>query len=296
VGWTAAGTRPEFDVVTGISTGALIAPFAFLGSAYDAQLKEVYTQYSTRDLVRKRYLIHILTGDSAVSTKPLQRLIARYFDKDVLKQIAEEYRKGRRLFVGTTNLDAGRSVIWNIGEILTSGTPNAHKLVHKILLASASIPVAFPPVFIDVEVDGTRYDEIHVDGGTASQVFLFPVGLDWKIVEEKFELTSRPNAYIIRNSQLTPAWETVQPKLFPIAGRSIGSLIKTQGIGDLYRLYLTTLRDNIDFNLAYIPSEFQKEAKEVFDREYMGELFDLAYRLAADGYPWKKTPPGIDEP
>ncbi len=293
VGWSAAGDRPEFTMVTGISTGALMATFAFLGEKYDDQLKEMYTTYSTKDLVIKHGLLEALTGVSAADTTPLKRMLAKYIDYRVMEKVAEEHRKGRRLFVGTTNLDAKRPVIWNIGLIACSGKPNALELIHKVIVASASIPAAFPPVLIKVEAEGKIYDELHVDGGTASQVFLYPAELDWKHVTENLEVQGTPAVYVIRNSLLTPDWETVKPKIIPIAGISINSLIRTQGIGDMYRIYLNCQRDGIDYNLAYIPNDYDRKPSEDFDPVYMKALFDLGYRMAKNGYSWDKGPPGF---
>lgn len=294
VGWTETGTRPEFTMVTGISTGALSAPFAFLGPAYDAQLKEIYTRYSTDDLVKRRSILAIVTGDSATSTKPLRALVARYFNEQVIDAIAQEFRKGRQLFIGTTDLDADRPVIWNITRIAASGDPKAVELIHKVLVASASIPVAFPPVIIEVEADGKRYDEMHADGGTSTQIFLYPVGLDWDLVIEKLEVKGEPSVYLIRNARLRPVRKAMIRKVFPIADRSISSLIRTQGIGDMYRVYLAAERDGIDYNLAYVPEDFNEKPKEMFDPEYMKRLFDVGYRMAKSGFPWKKAPPGFE--
>ena len=294
VGWSAAGNRPEFTIVTGISTGALIAPFAFLGQAYDARLKEMYTTISTDDLIIKLNILSAITGTAAVKTTPMQKTLAKYINQEVMEAIAAEYKTGRRLYVATTNLDAKRPVIWNIGLIACSGQPAALQLIHKIILASASIPAYFPPVLFEVEADGERYDEMHVDGGTASQVFLYPAELDWKHLLSKFEVKGRPTAYVIRNSALVPEWETIKPKILPIASESIDSLIRTQGIGDMYRIYLDCQRDGIDFKMAYIPADFDSKPKEDFDPVYMTELFNLAYKMAADGYPWHKGPPGFE--
>jgi predicted patatin/cPLA2 family phospholipase len=293
VGWTAKGDRPEFIMVTGISTGALIAPFAFLGPDYDAKLKEVYTTSSTEDIIKKLPFFKIRSAAAVVSPKPLRKMLAKYVDQETMEAIAAEHRKGRRLLIGTTNLDAGRPVIWNIGEIAASGDPNALDLIHDVLVASASIPCAFPPVFIEVEAEGSRYDEMHVDGGAASQVFIIPTGVDWRRMEEKLEVKGTPRLYIIRNDRLEPDWQTVKPKLASIAGRSISSLIRNNGYGDIYRLYLEAQQAGIDYNLAYVPSEFNVKSKEPFDQEYMGKLFDLGYRMALSGYPWEKTPPGF---
>jgi len=160
-------------------------------------------------------------------------------------------------------------------------------------LALASIPAIFPPVLIEVEADGMRYDEMHVDGGTASQVFLYPADLHWKLVAQHLEVKGTPKVYVIRNSFLKPDWEMVHPKILPIAGVSINSLIRTQGIGDMYRIYLDCQRDGLDFNLAYIPEDFDLKPKEDFDPVYMGKLFNLGYQLARNGYPWDKAPPGV---
>ena len=182
----------------------------------------------------------------------------------------------------------------HIGRIAASGDPKALDLVHKILLASAAIPGAFPPVFIEVEAEGRRFDEMHVDGGTTYQVVLYPTGLDWLQVAEKLEVKGKPKAYIIRNALLDSRWKTVEPKILPIAGRSIQSLLRKQGFGDLYRLYLFALKDDLDYNLAYIPDHFELKPKEMFDTEYMGKLYDLGYWLAKSGYPWNKGPPGFE--
>ena len=296
VGWSATGTRPEFTIVTGISTGALLAPFAFLGPDYDVQLEEVYTMYSTDDLIKKRSLLAAVTGDSVVSTEPLQALIARYFNSQVIEAIATEGRKGRRLFIGTTDLEADRPVIWNITQIAASGNPNSTELIHKVILASASIPVAFPPVLIEVEANGLRYDEMHVDGGTSTQVFLYPVGIKWDVITKKLDVKRTPNVFLIRNAVLEPERKALTLKTYQIAGRAISSLIRTQGIGDMYRLYFGAQRDGLDYHLAYIPSDFNETPKEIFDSEYMRKLFDFGYRMAKAGYPWHKAPQGFESP
>jgi len=294
VGWSAAGTRPEFTIVSGISTGALMAPFVFLGSAYDTHLKEMYTTYSTKDLLIKHSILNALTGSSAADTTPLKKMIAKYIDQQVMEAIAVEYKKGRRLYVGTTNIDAKRPVIWNIGLIATSGRSGALKLIHKVMMASAAIPAVFPPMLIEVEANGKRYDEMHVDGGVVSQVFIYPADLDWKNVMQKLEVKGTSKVYVVLNSFLKPDWETVHPKILPIASVSINSLIRTQGIGDIYRIYLDCQRDGLEFNMAFIPETFDMKPKEEFDKDYMGKLFDLGYQMAKNGYPWVKAPPGFE--
>jgi hypothetical protein len=293
LGWTEAGNRPEFTTVTGVSAGALVAPFAFLGPEYDHVLKKVSVELTTKDVYKERGTIRGLRTDAMATTEPLQALIAKFVDVEVMEKIAAEHRRGRSLNIGTANLDSMRPVIWRIGAIANSGHPDALKLIRRVLLASASVPGAFPPVLIEVEAGGEKYDELHVDGGAASQVFLYPVGIDYDEVLAKLAVPGRPKVYIIRNSRLDPMYEQVQNKLFPIAGRSLASLVRTQGIGDLYRIYLQTCRDGLDFNLASIPSDFTEKPRDELDTEYMRKLFDMAFDRAKAGYPWEKMPPEL---
>ncbi len=290
-GWTAAGTRPEFKAVTGISTGALIAPFAFLGPEYDHVLREFYTTVSTDNILEQRGLLGGLLADALADNRPLKKLVAQVVDRRVFDAIAAEYAKGRLLLIGTTNLDACRAVIWDIGAIASSQDPHALELVRSILIASAAIPAAFPPVLIDVEAGGKCYQEMHVDGGAMTQVFLYPPSLKVGTYVQR-----ERSVYIIRNGRLDPGWAEVQRRTLPIAGRAISSLIQTQGIGDLYRLYVQAQHDGIDYNLAFIPSSFKAVSKEAFDRDYMNQLYQVGFDLGRNGYPWQKTPPGFEPP
>ena len=290
-GWSATGTRPEFTMVTGISTGALTAPFAFLGPDYDDTLKTVYTTTSTKDILRERNAITAIFSDSMTDTKPLEAMIAKYFNSDLVEAIAREFKTGRQLFIGTVNLDAGRPIIWNIGAIAASDYSQKLELIHDILRASAAIPAVFPPVIIPVEFEGERYDEMHVDGGTASQVFVYPAAINWREITQKLKVQGNPKVFVVRNSFLEPDYNGIKRKLIPIVTRSISSLIMAQGLGDLYHIYALCQRDGNDFNLAYIPPEFTEEPTESFDPVYMKKLYELGYQMALDGYPWKKAPP-----
>ena len=297
VGWTETGTRPTFKLVTGISTGALTAPFAFLGAAYDGQLKEVYTTLSAKDVMQPRGYTAVLFEDALADNTPLRRTVAKYFNEDMMKAIAAEHAKGRILLIATTNLDARRPVIWNITKIAASGNPHALELIHDVLVASAAIPGAFPPIMIDVEADGKTYEEMHVDGGASAQVFVYPPGLSTN--EERFsdqQQARNRHLYVIRNGRLDPDWAQVERAVIGILGRAVSSLIQTQGVGDLYRIYLSSQRDNIDFNLAYMPETFTRQLKEPFETAYMRELYDVGYGLAVKGYPWAKVPPGFTAP
>jgi len=174
------------------------------------------------------------------------------------------------------------------------GELDALDLIRDVMLASASIPVAFPPQIFEVEVDGERYDEMHVDGGVTRQSFLFSFGLDDKALAERLGAKGQTTAYIIRNSRLKPKWQSVNNSIIEISGRSISSLIRTQGIGDLFSEYLGARANDFDYNLAFIPGSFNAVSNEMFDREYMNTLYQLGYDMASKGYPWKKRPPGVD--
>ncbi len=289
-GWTAAGTRPEFKVVTGVSTGALIAPFAFLGPKYDYVLERVYTQTSQKDIFKKRNLLKGIFGDAMADTTPLAHVIASYVNQQLLDEIAAEYAKGRVLLVGTANLDSLEPVIWNMTAIAASKDPRSIPLFRQILLASASIPGAFPPQMIDVDVGGARYQEMHVDGGTMAQVFLFPPSIN--ISKVGAAAGRKRVAYVIRNARLDADWASVERRTLSIVARAIGSLTTTQGVGDLYRIFVTTQKDGIDFNLAYIPPTFNVPHKEEFDTNYMQQLYSTGKQSAQEGYQWQKYPPG----
>jgi hypothetical protein len=290
-GWSASGARPEFKVVTGVSTGALIAPFAFLGPKYDYVLRRVYTETSQKDIFKKRGIVKGIFGDAMADTRPLAGVISQYVDRALLDAIAAEYGKGRLLLVATANLDSLEPVIWNMTAIAASKDPNAPKLFTSVLLASASIPGAFPPVMIDVSVGGTKYQEMHVDGGTMAQVFLYPPSLKLANAPARKRIL-----YIIRNARLDADWASVERRTFSIATRAISSLTRTQGIGDLYRIYTTSNRDGLDFNLTYIPRTFNTPHEEEFDTNYMRSLFDVGLQAGKDGREWEKYPPGFEAP
>lgn len=295
-GWTQHGDRPTFEVVTGVSTGALIAPLAFLGPEYDDLMREVYTTVTLSDIARIRGVIRGLTTDAFTDNTPLRNLVNRYMDEKVLEAVAAESRKGRLLIIGTTDMDSQRPVIWSMGAIARSGHPKALELFRQILLASASIPGVFPPemIEVEVEVDGVvrRYDEMHCDGGVTTQVFLYP---------SSFRFDGLPmsagarggSVYVVRNGRVNPAFQTIERRTLVIARRAVSTLIKTQGIGDLVRIYLACLRDGLDYRLAYIPNSFVDVSSEPFDPAQMNALFDLGFDMAKGGFPWRTAPIGF---
>lgn len=292
-GWSEQGTRPEFNLVTGVSTGALTAPFAFLGPDYDPQLRAVYTELTLRDIAETRGLISAVFDDGLADTAPLFRTISRYLDEAMLAAIARAYEGGRLLFIGTTHLDAQLPVIWNIGAIAGSGHPHALDLVRRILLASASIPGAFPPVMLDVMVDGEPKQEMHVDGGAFAQAFLYPASLGRGRRERirRGVAAQDVEAYIIRNARLDPEWALVERRTLGIAGRAISTMIAASGYNDVVRIYNNTQRDGIGYNLAFIGSDFTEELPSPFDQAYMRALFNYGFERGRRGYDWAHRPP-----
>src|SRR5215813_3019419 len=292
-GWTAAGNRPQFKIVTGVSTGALLAPLAFLGPDYDPDLKKAYTTISKKNIYEERSILAAIFDDGLADSRPFLELVSSYVTQEMLTRIGQEYAKGRLLLVGTTDLDARQPVIWNMTAIAASGDPGALDLFRKILLASASVPGVFPPVMFEVEADGRKYQEMHVDGGAMAQVFLYPPYLVLADLAAQADAHRQRTFYLIRNARLDPDWASVDRRTLDIVDRAVSSLINSQGVGDLYRIYLTTQRDGIDYNLAYIGREFDVPDKEEFDTAYMQQLFAYGYKLAQGGYPWQKHPPGF---
>ena len=294
VGWTEAGGRPQFDIVTGVSTGSLIAPFAFLGPAYDPQLRQVYTTISPDDVYINRGLLGGIFSDALSDTTPLSNTISRFFDSAMMAAIAREYEKGRLLLIGTTNLDAEQPVIWNIGAIAASGHPDALDLIRKILRASSAVPGFFQPVMIDVTVNGQHYQELHVDGGAIAQIFLYPSNIGLGMFGQR-----EREAFLIRNAREGSDWANVQRRTLSVGGRAISVLLRSSGANDLTRIYFVTQRDGVDYNLAYIGSDFTVPHPTAnFDQAYMNALFDHGYRQARGGYPWRKMPPllmGLEE-
>jgi len=297
-GWSAAGTRPIFKIVTGISTGALIAPFAFIGEDYDQVLKQVYTSVETKDIMKlKSYVISEKGLDSLADSSPLRKLITKFVTESVIRNVALAHQTGRRLYIGTTDLDFGRLVIWNMGAIAANNRPESDNLFRKILLASASIPILLPPVYIPVEVRDEVYEEMHVDGGVSTQVFLYGDILNLDDVASSIGLSSVGPAriYIIQNLKSLPQYEPVASNLTSISKKTVTGLLSNQGNGDLYRIYAIAQREGIKFKLVFIPATYESIDPLNFDPVSMKRLFDLGYRMALSGDPWQNHPPGYKD-
>lgn len=289
--WSERGDRPRFEVVTGVSTGSLAAPFVFAGPAYDSALEEVYTRYGDSDLFRNRGIVGLL-GDSLYDTEPLRLLIERHADDTLLDTIAAEHRKGRRLLVQTTNLDAQRPIVWDLGAIAASGNPQRRKLFVDALLASAAIPGVFPPVAINVVSDGRTYDELHVDGGVSAQIFFAPPGLDLNgAARRHFGHERHLRLYVIRNGKLGPEYKASERSVMALASRSLTTLVKYQSLANITTLSEVARQMKADFAFAAVPESFSVQPRTEFDPLYMQALFKVGYQDALEGRAWRKVPP-----
>lgn len=290
-GLSEAGKRPEFLLVSGVSTGALSAPFAFLGSKYDQDLKAVYTTVNMEKLLIKQYLSGLLGGgDALLNPRPLKRLIAGYITPAFLAEIAREHNKGRRLYIVTTNLDTQRPVLWDMGQIAQIGGADAATLFADVMLASASIPGMFPPVMMDSVSNGKRVTEMHVDGGTTMQILTMPVGLE---LERDLRAASgrKRNVYILMNNRIEPDFTLVERNAMTIAARAMATLIKNHGIGSVRLFHELTKDSDMGFHVAYIGRDFIGTAKEPFEQAYMQRLYEYGRQQALAGNTWKDRLP-----
>jgi predicted patatin/cPLA2 family phospholipase len=291
-GWTAAGTRPEFSVVSGVSTGALIAPFAFLGPAYDATLRDVYTSGIAESLLNTPNIVRALFGSGLFGNTHLRELVARYVGQDMLAAIAAEDAKGRKLLIVTTNLDTQRTVIWDMGRIATIGSAQALDLFRDVLAASASIPIVFPPMLIDAEANGNRFQEMHVDGGVTAPVLTLPEA--FLLRNGAFARGLRMKIFVLINDKVERDFQLVQNSTIDVAARASASAMKTQIRSVLYETYDFARRNNFGFNLTYIAKEFPSPGRSGFETSYMRSLYQYGYDKAKTGDFWAKAPPSDD--
>jgi hypothetical protein len=302
-GWTASGTRPEFDVVTGISIGALIATPAFLGPEYDAMLRDEVVGVERREVIRLRPLPVLPFSDAAFGTRRLTRRIDRYATPEIMGAVARGHAAGRRLYIGTTNLDTRRLIMWDMGAIASRGTPEAAALYRDVVLASMAIPGALPPVRIPVEIDGRHYEELHVDGGVSDEVIFraFMVG-DLNRARGVPGAHAPPGSmlYVITNGKLYAEPGCVRPKIVPALAASYRSIIYGKSRDELYRIYLNCLETGVGFRLASVSQDLTFDGSEgalALTKADQWRLHAEGVRLgarASTGEEWRDLPPGTD--
>ncbi|MBR1002077.1 MULTISPECIES: patatin-like phospholipase family protein [Bradyrhizobium] len=287
-GWTAARTRPTFSVVSGVSTGGLIAPFAFLGSQYDDTLREVYTSGIAESLLNDPSIMRVLFGSGLFGNTRLRELVARYVGPEIMAQVARENAKGRKLLVVTTDLDTQRTAIWDMGKIAAVGTPETLKLFRDVMAASASIPLVFPPIMIDAEGEGRRFQEMHVDGGVTAPVLTLPEAL---LSQDRLPGNARMNIYILVNKKIEPNFELVSNSTIDVASRSLSSITQSQTRSIIFSTYDFAKRNRLGFHLSYIARDYPAPPSEGFDTAYMRALYQYGYEKAASGQAWTSKLP-----
>ena len=286
-GWTQSGQRPTFTTVSGVSTGALIAPFAFLGPSYDATVRDIYTGGEAETLVAAPDLGRAAFGSSLFGGKGLLDLVSRYVDADIVAAIAREHQAGRRLYVVTTNIDSKRGVVWNIGAIAASGRPDSIDLIRKVLAASASVPLAFAPQLIDVTADGHEFQEMHADGNVTTAVFTLP--LKYLAAQKRTRLTGG-SIYVVMNTVIEPEFSLVQRSTLPIVTASINTLTTQKAEEDLAAAYAYARANKVDFNLTSIDPAIDQSGLQSFDTAYMRRLYEVGFETAKSGAFWRKSP------
>jgi hypothetical protein len=287
VGWTEAGNRPEFSMVSGTSSGALIAPFAFLGVSHDPTLKDLFTSGIAETLLRIDGL-NAIFGSGVFKTEPLKLLIARYVDEDLLHLIASQHRRGRRLFIVTTNIDAQRTAVWNMGAIAASDYSGRLQLFRDILVASASAPGLFAPAYIQVQAGNAQFQEMHVDGAVTSNVLAVPES----VLLQKVVLTdpAKPKLYIIVNGKITPDFVVIGDGTLSIVARSFYSTVKANTRNTLIATYDFARRNGWQFRLAAIQPDYAVTSTTFnFDTDYMRGLFNLGFSMGRTGQHWQSS-------
>ena len=303
-GWTRSDKRPEFDVVTGISTGALIAPLAFLGPQYDRLMERFYTRITRKDIFTYQSWITVPFRDAVASTAPLRDIVDTSMTLEIIDEIGKAHRAGRRLYVGTTNLDTRRFVTWDLGAIANVSAPSeperlrklkeAKKLIINVLVASCSMPVVFSPVRIDVEINGKKYTELHIDGAVTAPVFVPPMVFDAAAPDPRRPAKLQPpaNFYLIQASKSYVEPASVIPRVLPVLGVSTSTLFTAQTRREASNLFHMCRLSGVTFNMTAIPADFPTPKGGLeFDRVEMNKLFEKGFESGAAGPKWWAAPP-----
>lgn len=288
MGLAQTGQLKDYSVVTGISAGALIAPFVFVGGDALPKMKSVMLNLDDAAVLGKKKILNTVIKDAFTDGENFYDLIEDAYPNSMIEQIAEQHRNGKRLFIGTTHFDSGELMIWNVGAIANSELPTKVSLIHQVLAASSSIPGLFPPQFINVEYEGQRYEELHVDGGLAAQVFFNPSNFNYQLVAQALGVKRKPQLDVIRNGLLKVPYKSVHDKGIALLSKSVSSLTLAQARGDLYRMKYISEANNIDMKVTYIDKDFSnaKQSKDMFDKNYLLTIYDYGYKKASEGQLW----------
>ncbi len=288
--WTEQGTRPKFDVVTGVSTGALVSVFAYLGSDYDEDLKHYYTETTIDEMFKRNSILKLVSRKAFVDTSGFEQKVRNAINLDMIEKIAIEREKGRILLISTTNLDNEKMAVWDVGRIAELRSLEAQRLVQDIIIASSSIPGAFPAKLIHLDSEKGSFDELHVDGGVSRQVFLIPQWMHNRVNVSPL----KQNVYVIRNGSLKPRFSEVGNSISSVSARSVSTLTRRQGIADVEYIYNYSLNHDFAFNLAHIDHDFFDDDLNPLDLEYMNAVFDYGYEHMKSDTLWQDRPPSLE--
>jgi len=300
VGWAHRGDMPKFNIITGISTGAVMAPFVFAGGEDLKKIEAFYTKSHTKDVFQSSWLDFFSRGN-IMNAEPLKKLFKKNFDKEFLDKIAAEHKKGRRLYIGTTNMDTGQLVVWDMGAIASSNRPDKYDRFSEIIYASSALPVYLPPQYMKVEVEGKDYYQMHVDGGIYSQVFMIGLFINWTEVlnfNENANTNFDVTLYTIANRKYRQRdrYEPSEQAPFDIIEAYV--LIEMDLLFDrsLYRLYQSCIQKDINFKMATIPDKMKPIIVDPteFNPDEMIQLFNMGYSMGIDGIDWT-TEVSLDE-
>jgi len=293
-GWDKSGDIPEFDIVTGVSTGAVMATFVFLGGDELERAKDFYTKSHTNDIYTSSWL-SFLGSAYVMNPAPLKKLFAKHFNEALLNRVAAEHAKGRRLYIGTTNIDTGQLVVWDMGAIAASNRTDKYQRFADVIYASSAMPIFLPPQYMSVDIDGKQYSQMHVDGGIYSHVFMIGLLVDWEGVlnlnndaNTDFDVT----VYTIANRKYRNRYSYDPVEQSPGSIISAYVAVETDLLFDrsIYRLYTSCVKNDFKFRMVTVPEEinFVDDGKE-FNPEKMTKLFNVGYSSGRNGIDWQEN-------
>ncbi|MFZ3406984.1 patatin-like phospholipase family protein [Vibrio chagasii] len=287
--WSEKGTKPDFDIVTGVSTGAIVSVFAFLGSDFDSDLKHYYTQTTLDEMFKRQSLFKLISSTSIVDVAGFEKKVRNAITPELMARLADQRGKGKILVIATTNLDNEKMALWDIGRIAQVGTSEAQTLIQDIVIASSSIPGFFPAKLISLPHRGGSYDELHVDGGVSRQVFLIP---QW-VRDRKQQSQREQNIYVIRNGAFNPKFKETENGISSVSIRSLSTLLRRQGIADVEYIYHYSKLNQFNFQLAHIDADFDDKGLDPFSLKYMNEVYNYGHRTKQKEQLWQSKPPSI---
>jgi len=291
-GWTDSGNIPEFDIVTGVSTGAVMATFVFLGGDELEKVKKFYTEMYTKDIYTTSWL-SFFGFAYLMNPAPLKKLFSNNFNEALLNRVAAEHKKGRRLYVGTTNIDTGQLIVWDMGAIASSSRSDKYQRFADIIYASSAMPIFLPPQYISVDIEDKQYYQMHIDGGIYAHVFMIGLFVDWKEVlglsgDENFNFDATLYTIANRKYRNRHMYDPVEQSPDSVIAAYIE--VETDLLFDrsVYRLYDSCIKKGIKFRMAAVPKDINHvdDATE-FNPEKMTKLFNVGYNYGLNGIEWQ---------